>query len=297
VRRFIALSVLLIVSSRAGAQELEPRAYSPSPTGTHFVVFGVGESSGGVSVDPALPVQNVSGTIDSVVAAYGQTFGLFGRSASLALALPYVDAQVKGDVAEVTRSVTRTGFGDLRLRFTLGLLGSPALSPREFVRRTPAPALGASLVVVAPTGEYFPDKLINIGANRWTFKPEIGLTWPRGKWYLELTGGVWLFGDNDDFFGGVVREQEALTSFQANASYTFRPRLWLSAGWTHYTGGRTTVDSVRKSDWQDNDRYGITLSIPLSTRQSLKFAASRGASTRIGSDFDSYGISWQMVWF
>ena len=49
-----------------------------------------------------------------------------------------------------------------------------------------------------------------------------------------------------------------LASFQANASYTFRPRLWLSAGWTHYTGGRTTVDSVRKSDWQDNDRYGVT---------------------------------------
>jgi hypothetical protein len=297
VRRLIALSLLLMASSLAGAQELEPRAYSPSPTGTRFVVVGVGESSGDVSVDPALPIDNVSSTIDSLVAGYGQTFGLFGRSASLALVVPYVDAQVKGDVAEVSRSVTRTGFGDLRLRFTLGLLGSPALSPREFVQRTPAPALGASLIVVAPTGEYFPDKLINIGANRWSFKPEIGLTWPRGKWYLELTGGVWLFGDNDDFFGGVVREQEALTSFQANASYTFRPRLWLSAGWTHYTGGRTIVDSVRKSDWQDNDRYGVTLSIPLSTRQSIKFAASRGAATRIGSSFDTYGISWQMVWF
>ena len=138
--------------------------------------------------------------------------------------------------------------------------------------------MGASLIVVTPTGEYFPDKLINIGANRWSFKPEIGLTWPRGKRNLELTCGVWLFVDNDDFFGGVVREQDALTSFQANASYTFRPRLWLSAGWTHYTGGRTTVDSVRKSDWQDNDRYGLTLSIPLSTRQSLKFAASQGAT-------------------
>ena len=119
MRRFIALSVLLILGGRAGAQELEPRAYSPSPTGTHFVVFGVGESSGGVSTDPALPIQNVSGTIDSLVAGYGQTFGLFGRSASLGLAVPYVDAEVKGDVAEVTRSVTRTGFGDLRLRFTL----------------------------------------------------------------------------------------------------------------------------------------------------------------------------------
>ncbi len=170
------------------------------------MVLGAVESTGGVSVDPALPIENVSGTIDSVVAGYGQIFGLFGRSAGLALALPYVDAQVQGDVGEVTHNVTRTGFGDLRLRFTLGLLGSPALSPREFVRRTPHPALGASLVVVAPTGEYFPDKLINIGANRWSFRPEIGVIWPLRKWYLELSGGVWLFGDNDDFFGGVVRE-------------------------------------------------------------------------------------------
>ena len=155
MRRFIALSVLLIVSSRSGAQELEPRAYSRIRS-VPLRGVGRGESSGGVSVDPALPIENVSGTIDSVVAGYGQTFGLFGRSASLGLVVPYVDAQVKGDVDEVTRSVTRTGFGDLRLRFTLGLLGSPALSPREFAQRTPRPALGASLVVVAPTGEYFP---------------------------------------------------------------------------------------------------------------------------------------------
>ena len=140
---------------------------------------------------------------------------LFGRVASFALVVPYVDAEITGDVAEVARSATRTGFGDLRLRFALGLLGSPALTPREFAQRTPRPALGASVIVVAPTGEYFPDKLINIGANRWSFKPEIGVTWPLGKWDFELSSGVWLFGNNDDFFGGVVREQDPLTTVQA----------------------------------------------------------------------------------
>ncbi len=215
MRRILVLSVLLIASSRLCAQELEPRSYSPNPIGTHFVVLAAGESSGGVSVDPSLPIDNVSGTIDALVAGYGQTFRLFGRVASVALVVPYVDAEITGDVAEVTRSATRTGFGDLRLRFALGLLGSPALTPREFAQRTPRPALGASVVVVAPTGEYFPDKLINIGANRWSFKPEIGVTWPLGKWDFELSSGVWLFGNNDDFFGGVVREQDPLTTVQA----------------------------------------------------------------------------------
>src|SRR5262249_54481124 len=141
------------------------------------------------------------------------------------------------------------------------------------------------------------DKVINISANRWSFKPDFGITWPLGNWYLELSAGVWLFGDNDDFFGGVKREQDPLTTFQGNVSYTFKPRLWLAAGWTHYTGGRTTVDHVRKSDWQDNDRYGITLSIPLISGQSLKLSYSSGATTRIGSDFDTYSLTWQFAWF
>ncbi|HZF24643.1 MAG TPA: transporter [Steroidobacteraceae bacterium] len=285
------------MGTAAFAQELEPRTYSPNPIGSHFVVLSAVDSTGGVSVDPSLPIENVDGKINAFVAGYGQTFGLFGRSASVALAVPYVAVEVTGDVGEVTQRVTRYGFGDTRLRFAIGLLGSPALTPREFATRTRGPAMGASLSVVAPTGEYFPDKLINIGGNRWSLKPEIGITWPIGGWYLELTGGIWLFTDNDDFFGGVVREQDPLSTYQANVSYTFRPRLWLAAGWTYYTGGRTTVDSVRKSDWQANNRYGVTLSLPLSGQQSLKFGWSKGAATRIGSDFTTYSLTWQFAWF
>jgi hypothetical protein len=260
-------------------------------------LLAVTDSTGGVSTDPSLPLTNVEGKINALVGGYGQTFGLFGRAASLALAVPYVEAKVSGDVGDVTHQANRYGFGDARLRFYMGLLGSPALAPKEFMARERGPAIGTSLTIVMPTGEYFPDKLVNIGGNRWAFKPELGLTWPVGGWYLELTGGVWIFTDNDDFFGGVVREQEPLATYQMNISYTFRPRLWLSGGWTYYTGGRTTVDDVRKSDWQSNNRYGVTLSVPLSTRQSLKFNWSRGATTRIGSEFETYGMSWQFAWF
>jgi hypothetical protein len=281
----------------ARAQELEPRTYSPNPVGTHFLILAATDSTGGVSTDPSLPLTNVEGKINALVAGYGRTFGLFGRSASLALAVPYVEAKVSGDVGDVSHQANRYGFGDVRLRFYLGLLGSPALTPRDFMKRERGPAIGASLTVVTPTGEYFPDKLVNIGANRWAFKPEVGLTWPADGWYFELTGGVWFFTDNDDFFGGVVREQRPLETYQANVSYTFRPRLWLSAGWTYYTGGRTTVDDVLKNDWQSNNRYGATLSVPLSTRQSLKFSWSKGAATRIGSNFETYGVSWQFAWF
>jgi hypothetical protein len=40
--------------STATAQELEPRAYSPSPVGTTFLLGGFGRSEGGILFDPSL---------------------------------------------------------------------------------------------------------------------------------------------------------------------------------------------------------------------------------------------------
>lgn len=295
--RLAAILGVLLLPQYVVAQTLEPRAYSPAPIGTRFLLVAAAESTGGVAVDASVPLENVEATVDGLGIGYGVTFPFFGQSASAALLIPYVDAEFSGDVQETFRKVTREGLGDLSLRLTCGLIGAPALTPAEFAARAPRPALSAGLFIAAPTGEYFPDKLINIGANRWSFKPELGLTWPLGHWYLELTGGAWFFTDNDDFFGGRVRKQEPLATIQTNVSYTFRPRLWVSAGWTYYTGGRTTVDSRRNVDWQDNNRYGVTVSFPVSKRQSLKFNWSSGATTRIGNDFDTFGLAWQFVWF
>jgi hypothetical protein len=167
------------------------------------------------------------------------------------------------------------------------------MSPAEFARRKPATTLGVGLSVSAPTGEYHPDRLINVGTNRWAIKPEVGVAHPIGNWYLEASAGAWFFEDNDDFFGGKHREQDPLAGVQAHVSYTFRPRLWLALNGIFYEGGRTTVDGVRKDDRQSNSRYGLTLSVPLGRTQSLKLSWSEGASTRIGSDFTNYGIAWQ----
>ena len=92
------------------------------------------------------------------------------------------------------------------------------------MKRTPRTTLGASLSISAPTGQYDPDKLINIGTNRWAFKPEIGLTIPHGPWMFDVFAGVWLFSANPDFFGGVHREQDPMPTLQGHVSYTFRPQ-------------------------------------------------------------------------
>jgi hypothetical protein len=262
----------------------------------NFAIAGYTYQTGSVFTDPDLPITNVSAKINVGTLSYAHTFSLFGRSASAGLLLPIAGGTVSGDVFEQSRSVTRDGFGDMGIRVTSNIIGGPALSPKEFAARAPETTLGMSFLVVAPTGQYYPDKLINIGSHRWAFRPELGFSHPAGHWFFETYAGVWFFTTNDDFFGGHVRSQEPIGAFQAHVSYTFAPRLWLAADYTYYTGGRTTVDGVINEDLQKNSRVGLTLAIPVTRNQSLKFAWSRGASTSIGSDFATYSVGYQFLW-
>jgi hypothetical protein len=282
-------------ASPARAQEMEPRSYSPNPVDVSFFIVAFTRSTGGVLTDPSLPVDDVEAEVDATALGFGRTFGLFGRSASIGLVQPRISGHFTGTLDGEDAEASRSGIGDTKFKFTANLLGAPALGAAEFARRTPQTTLGASLTVSAPTGEYHGDKLINVGTNRWALKPEIGVSHPVGRWTFEAIAGAWFFQDNDEFFGGRHREQDPLASIQGHVGYTFRPRLWVAFNATYYDGGRTTIDGVKKDDRQSNSRYGITLSVPVAQRQSLKVNWNDGASTRFGSDFSTWGIAWQYM--
>ena len=127
---------LLWPSAAPRTQEIEPRAYSAAPVSTNFLAVVYSHSMGGVLTDPSLPVTDIEARIDGAALGYVRTFGLFGRSASLGVVLPYAWANVSGEVGEQQREVSRAGLGDLRLRFSMNLLGSPALTREEFVTHT-----------------------------------------------------------------------------------------------------------------------------------------------------------------
>ena len=299
----VASLVVLCASLPTGAQELEPRAYSPSPVGTNFFAVVLGETRGAILFDPTVPITDAHSDFAGVGLGYGRTFALGDRQGLVLATLPYAWGHAEGVVfagtaVQETRFRRVSGFGDMRLKASINLLGPKAMSPEEFRAAPRSTILGVSLTVQAPTGEYDETRLINIGTNRWAFKPEIGVSVPVGRWYLDAYAGVVFFQTNDEFFpGDAVRRQDPLTAVQAHTSYTFRNQAWFAVDATWYGGGEATVDSGPPSARQNSTRLGGTVAFPLPRGHSLKLAYSTGASTRTGSDFDTFLAAWQVRWF
>ena len=275
---------------------MEPRAYSRAPVGSQFIVFSYAYQTGDILTDAALPLRDVSVDLSAGSFAYGRTFGIAGRQANATVLAPYVKGRASGIVFEDRQEVTRSGLGDVRLRFSTNLIGGPALSPEEFAAYKPRALLGTSVTIVMPTGQYDSRRLVNIGSNRWSFKPEVGLSKPYGRWTVELVGGVWLFTANNEFFGSVKRRQKPLFSLQSHVIYTIRKRMWAALNASYYTGGRTEINGVINADKQANSRIGGTFALPLTQRQSIKFACAKGLTTRFGGDVTTIAIGWQYAW-
>jgi hypothetical protein len=284
--------------SVARAQEMEPRAYSPAPVGTNFFAVIAGDTRGGVLFDPTIPITDASAGLRLVTLGYGRTFALGSRQGLVVVAVPCAWGHAEGVVQEEAASVRRAGFGDARLKASVNVLGPRAMSVREFKSAPRKTILGVSVAVQAPVGEYDGTKLINLGTNRLAVKPEIGVSVPVGGWYLDAYAGAWFFATNDDFYpGGATRRQDPLTVLQTHGSYSFKSRAWVAFDATWYGGGDATVDSGPPSTRQSSSRVGATASFPLTGRQSLKLAFSTGATTRTGTEFDTFLVAWQVTWF
>jgi hypothetical protein len=253
-------------------------------------------SSGSIVLDPTLPIEDAKAEVHQIVPGVGHTFGLFGKLALVSGLVPIAWAEASGTVGEERRHVSRSGLADTRIKFSVNVIGNPAMTPREFARTPRRTVVGGSLVAAVPIGEYAGTRLINLGTNRWAFKPEVGISVPRGHWDLDGYFGVWLFTSNPDFYtGGLTRTQDPLYTFQLHASYTFRPRLWLAGDSTWYTGGAVSVADGPQSSRTDNSRAGVTLSLPIASSYSVKFAYSNGVSARAGTDFNTFTIAWQSL--
>ena len=118
-----------------------------------------------------------------------------------------------------------------------------------------------------------------------------------GKWFADLSAGLWVFGNNADYVGDRLLRQMPLGIFQFHAGYTFRQNQWLAVDANYYSGGATSINGATWINSLANSRYGLAFSQPLGSGLSAKLSWSRWLSGRFGQKFSTIAAALQFLWF
>ena len=295
-RVIIIVYAFMCMTSEVQAQTLEPRAYSNAPVEMNFLLVSYQNSSGALLLDPAIPVTDANAQVDIGLLAYVHTLDVAGKSAKAGVVLPYASIDADGFVNGDFRTRETDGMADPSFYFSMNLYGAPAVSLTEFTDYQQDTIIGFTFRLTAPLGDYESEKVINIGTNRWSFAPGLGISQALGKWTLEASATAAFYTDNTNFDNGKTRQQDAIYSTQFHVTYSISKNIWAAISATYYTGGRTTIEGVTRDDLQQNWRTGFTLALPVDHYNSIKLYGSSGVSTRTGTNFDVLGIAWQYRW-
>jgi hypothetical protein len=298
---FVILLIIL-TSGTALSQELVPRRWSHLPTGTNFAGAAYAFTKADISFDPASRLEDVEMERHTFALAYIRTFELLKKSARVEFKVPYQDAQWTGLLDGKPASASRSGLADPIVRLAVNLYGGPPLEGKEFSKYratiTKETIVGAGLVVHLPLGEYFDDKLLNLGSNRFTIRPQLGVVHQRGKWAAELTGSIWFFTDNDSFFNGHLLEQDPMYTLQGHLIYNFHRRFWASVSGGLGYGAETTVDHEAQDDRERNVAWALSTGYSLTRQFGLKLAyvGIRDRADRTGTDSDTLILGASYFW-
>ncbi len=278
------------------AGDLEPRRWSHLPIDTNFAGIGYIHTDGDVSFDPILKIEEATVEVDTAVVSYLRSFDLFGNTARFDIRLPYQHAHWEGLLDGSPASATREGLADPRFRLSINFIGAPALKGKEYLAyrksHTKNTSVGAALAVTVPLGQYYEDKLLNLGENRFAIRPQLGALHIDGPWSYELTGSVLFFTDNDEFRGDNKREQKPLFALQSHIVRTFGRGLWASVSAGYDLGGESSINGEHKDDRRQELLFALSAGLRVSATSSVK-AIYLGSRTQedVGVDTDNFVLA------
>lgn len=292
----ILIILVGILSISSFAQELEPRGLTNVPVGMNFALAGYGYAQGNILLDPAVPIEDLNGKVHTIIGAYVHAINLFGLSGKVDIVAPYAIGNWDGKLTGIDTTTARSGMGDLRFRLSFNFFGAPALKKSEFADYKPENISGLSLQVTAPTGQYYPDRLINLGSNRWVFRPQWGFARYINKWILETYVSTWIFTRNADFYGGNELKQNNLYAIKFHAIRSLKRGMWMAFNAGYAFGGGTFINGEEKDTRISTFRFGFTYSLPLGMHHSLRFTGISAIRLEKGSDFDALFVSYVYRW-
>lgn len=300
LKYFVFFILSVYGNSILNAQDAEPRRWSSLPLGTKFIGAGYGYTTGDVSFDPLLGVEDASVEVNSLIVSYIQPFKIGKKLARFDVQIPFGFVHYEGLLNGAAATLNRSGFLDPRFRFSINLIGPPALSIKElqaYLGEHPVnTTFGLSLAVTAPFGQYFEEKLINLGQNRFVFRPQFGLLHNWRDWSYELTGSVYFFTNNNNFVNGGLREQKPLFAIQTHVIKRFSSKIWTSISLALGQGGESTVNNIAKDDRRTDIISAVSVGFPLTKRQNIKLVyLHTEALADFGADTNSIILGWSVL--
>ena len=301
MRKWLRFVCLLLagpsVSLLACAQFNDPHAYDNAPIGVNQIELAYAYGRADTSIDTSLVITGASFVLNRGTIDYTRYFGLANHLAWVKAGVPL--AGLSGAVAGTNISGSVVGDGDSAYEVAMLLKGGPALTVAQFENYKPTTTLGLSLTVTAPTGLYRPNKILNLGADRWAFRPEIALSCPFGqeqRWQLDVYGNADFYTDSTSYHGHEILRQQPLPGVEGHISYAFNDSVWLSLDTRYSARGVTSVNDVDQNDSQQNFTFGNELNVSLNRQNSLIFEFARAVVHHNGPTSTGFAVKYDYSW-
>lgn len=292
-----SFALTFLMARPACAQFTDPRNYEDFPVGVNQVELNYDYVRANQSIDPSIVIGGAHLNLNQWTISYMRYFSLLGRMAWVSPSIPL--AVVDGAVSGTNVHGSVGGVGDSSYEFTWLLKGGPALSPAEFAKYKPTTVVGVSLNVTAPTGLYSADKILNLGSDRWSFRPEIGLSHPFGpdqKWTFDAYANSYFYTDNTSYRGRETLRQGPLPAFEGHISYTFGERVVASLDARYSFRGDTSIDGVGQNDSQKNFVVGSEAIVSLNNQNQLTFIFEKAAVHVNGPSVTGVVVRYDYYW-
>ncbi|MBS0490006.1 transporter [Phenylobacterium sp.] len=268
----LVLTVLLtLAAAPARAQDDGPRVYQLAPVGAQTITGFAVAKRGNEGPEPGDVHPGSEIDTDILVLRYARTLEAAGRPLTPFVILPVGEVRATGAPAS-------SGFGDAQIGGTLGLLGSPALTPEAFAAYRPRFGLAVLGRIFLPTGAYSSAQPVNFGANRVSYQLGLPLSLANARPYretgftsLEVLPTLTFYEDNTEPFGADRNAKDPLFSVEAHLIRNLAPGIWASADLLYRQGGEIQVDGVASGDHTRGWSAGASLAVPFTDRASAIF--------------------------
>jgi len=297
-KRFVCFALVVSCSSGlAAAQFTDPRNYENTPVGVNQIELVYAYARSDASIDTSLIIAGANLNLNQATIDYTRYFGFLHRLAWVQPAVPI--AGLSGSISGTNIRSSTTGTGDSAYQVAMLLKGGPALDVAQFANYKLAATLGVSLSVTAPTGQYNPGKILNLGSDRWSFKPELAASLPFGpgqKWVFDAYANAYFYTDNTSYRGTEVLRQEPLPGFEGHISYSFTSNIWASIDTRYCFRADTSINGVNQNASQRNFILGSELNVSLNPRNTLIFEFGDALVHQNGPAIKAFAVKYDYTW-